>query len=173
MIRFTTVFHFVVTVIYIIGAIEDVAVISGPALPIPGNYFSKIVWLTIIDLAVGTLFWGLYLTNRDFIVPKGFADPMEVHPYFNHILVRNFLKVLHTLPVVAMFLDRVFWDHGRTKRKKAIIAMLAFIIIYIHSCDTRNFWVLAVWYIKHAIYDPQNVVSFIWWYGACHVVFRR
>lgn len=70
MIRFTTVFHFVVTVIYIIGAIEDVAVISGPALPIPGNYFSKIVWLTIIDLvsillSVEPFICSVYLTMQN------------------------------------------------------------------------------------------------------------
>lgn len=156
-------FHSAISIAFIWGAYQDMYVISGPGLPIPGNYFSKVVWLTIINLyiqifyhlysvylstrsralqqsakyyhflsnalvfpaalTVGIMFWGLYLAHRDLIIPEGFSDPLEVHPYFNH--------VLHTLPAIAMAVDRILWNHGRTTKRNAMTLMTIFIILYI------------------------------------------
>lgn len=156
-------FHTAMSTLFIWAAYTDIGVIAGPSLPIRGNYFSKIVWLTIVDLyiqlgyhfysiylsccsktkqrsatwyhfmsntvvfpaafTVGIMFWVLYLTHRDLLIPEGFEDPMQTHPAFNH--------AIHSLPACAMFLDHLLWNHGRTAKGRAVVVMTVFASLYI------------------------------------------
>uniref|UniRef100_A0A0N5AMI9 Transmembrane protein 147 n=1 Tax=Syphacia muris TaxID=451379 RepID=A0A0N5AMI9_9BILA len=64
--KVVTLFHLCVLVLYLWGAYQDSQIISGPNLPIKGNFFSRVVWLTTIDLYIQIFYhlYSAYLSTR-------------------------------------------------------------------------------------------------------------
>ncbi|CAI4231006.1 unnamed protein product [Auanema sp. JU1783] len=154
-----TVFHLISFLIYAGTAYFDYGMVKGKMLPIPNQFFSKFVWLTLIDLYIQILYHFIaifisvfggkhpifHFLSRAIVAPVA----MTVVSLFwllytfdpNTLLADDLAKqmigivwynnVLHTLPLITAIVDTVIWNHGHVAAPKAIKAIGVFATLYI------------------------------------------
>ncbi|PAV70119.1 hypothetical protein WR25_09688 [Diploscapter pachys] len=128
--------HLLLSGVYAYLSWFDYKIIDFRYLPIPGQFFSKLVWLTSLNLSVCALFWALYLLEPNALMAGDAGEMLRRMFWYNH--------GLHTMPVIGVLLDLLIWNHGQPTRKSTLllISVLSTIYVagvhYVHSVS--GFW---------------------------------
>ncbi|TKR72682.1 hypothetical protein L596_020094 [Steinernema carpocapsae] len=157
--QLTVAVHLVFAAVYAYCFIWDFQHIDPKRLLLPNVWWSRFVWLTMIDLVVQQIYHLIAALVAYKKLPRSIFDflatsivfPLAANVVFlfwglwiaNPNLVaddagRNFLlanpmynHAIHTLPLFAMIVDHVLWRHARACRFKASAAIGVFTGCYI------------------------------------------
>uniref|UniRef100_A0A1I7WPK0 Acyl_transf_3 domain-containing protein n=1 Tax=Heterorhabditis bacteriophora TaxID=37862 RepID=A0A1I7WPK0_HETBA len=153
------VFHLVTFLTYTYICYFDYNLVKGSMLPIPDQFFSKFVWLTLICLYIQTFYhliaFFIDLTRcqhaffhyfaRAIVGPIGMSvvllfwtlflfDPNTLLADENAkriIAIKWYNHGIHTLPLITVLIDISIWNHGQPSKKAAVIGIAVFAVLYI------------------------------------------
>ncbi|CAJ0935284.1 unnamed protein product, partial [Mesorhabditis belari] len=158
MVDHRSVFHAICFGFYAYTCWFDAGLISGDLLPISGNFFSKFVWLTMVDLYLQTFYhlWGIFspscscnkafhYTAKVLVGPIGLSVVLlfwalyTLDPDFllhdenakKIIAITWFNNAIHSAPALTVFLDTILWQHGRITKGAAVTGITIFAILYL------------------------------------------
>ncbi|CAB3400803.1 unnamed protein product [Caenorhabditis bovis] len=154
-------FHAAFFSMFVIVAVKDYQVLNGQYLPIPYNFFSRFVWLTLIDL-YAQIFYHFYgfikalsspnqnartfdYMARVIVGPIGVAvtvlfwtlwifDPATLAKDEMAKKIHSiqwFNHGLHTLPLISSHLDVYLWKHQTFPQPTVMKGIMAFCVLYV------------------------------------------
>ncbi|CAD6187310.1 unnamed protein product [Caenorhabditis auriculariae] len=155
----TTVFHVFMFFAFVFVCWKDYLIVYGDLLPMPGQFLSKFVWLTMINLYLHTFyhFFGIFISlagsksttfdyaARAFVGPIGvtvtvlfwalyLADPANIADDIRGrqiLAIQWFNHGLHTLPLASSVLDHIVWNHKGFHTRQILQGIATFCAFYL------------------------------------------